>query len=462
MKRMSKPSRLLVIDYSGNPTHLGHLRCGKWMAHQGKFDHVFYAISGKPATRSDSLDGELRYELAVAATAGDSELSASRVNLYQPGMSWALTAIDGLQKQFPEASISFGISGEYLDPKHRFWLKNWIGAAELFERAVATVFPRGDQTVAQVRDWARLIPEARIEVFYAPSSPISGHQIRELVGSGKSIRYLIPDVVADRIRSSGAYLLPQTRLQQFNPRSAVRSVGLFLSEFDPITIADLRRAEELRESLRLDRIEFMPISRVDRAGTQLSSGYATDSIRYDMVVAATATNPYFRARYAVEQRPDASLSDLLGTLPYATGRIKPTLIFNADWLNPAHPMYLNRWGHIESLSKQWKVVAFTLPSVSCSQAIEWVELLSEDGAAIKIFHTDVDSVEGKDVRGFAQQGLPLAYSVPSPVENIIFKNGLYRPEEETNVFRTRYTASRSHRSRTDRRRASHSSSKRTA
>ena len=66
MARNRKKNKLLVIDYSGNPTHYGHLRCGKWMAAQAGFDHVLYAVSGSPATksRSDVLDPEVRYELA--------------------------------------------------------------------------------------------------------------------------------------------------------------------------------------------------------------------------------------------------------------------------------------------------------------------------------------------------------------------------------------------------------------
>ena len=117
-------------------------------------------------------------------------------------MSWALTAVDGLEQQFPNAEVSFGISGEYLDPNHRWWLKNWIGGAELFKRSVATIFPRGDQSVEQLRDWAKLVPEARIDVHYAPDLPVSATQIRRSSQTGSFDSLSHRGAVVDRINNS--------------------------------------------------------------------------------------------------------------------------------------------------------------------------------------------------------------------------------------------------------------------
>lgn len=417
--------RLLVIDYSGNPTHNGHLRCGKWMVNQAGFDHVFYAVSGSPATKSKTevLDPELRHEFAVAATAQDKDLSACRVNLHRAGMSWALTAVEGVQELYPNASVSFGISGEYLDPDHRFWLKRWIGADHLFKSSVATVFPRAEQSVEQLRAWAKLVPEARIEVFYAPASPLSATQIRDLLACGRSIRYLAPDAMVERVYSSGAYREAATPLAGlFNPFAAVASVAVFLADFDPITLADLRRAEVLRESHCFDRVEFLPIAGFRDGLTAV----APAELRYEMAVAATASNPFFRAsRLDIERAcvssPYFSLADMCERYGHS---VKMTVLCEADWLDPSHQFWLGRWFGVEALFRMCRFVAMANARVSVEQAKRWAKALK--GASIEVVAPPGDSVGAGEVRDFVLRGLPLAYSVPAPVENIIAKSGLYR------------------------------------
>ena len=402
------------------------------MAAQAGFDHVLYAVSGSPATksRSDVLDPEVRYELSVAATAGDRELSASRVNLWQPGMSWALTAVDGLEQQFPNAEVSFGISGEYLDPNHRWWLKNWIGGAELFKRSVATIFPRGDQSVEQLRDWAKLVPEARIDVHYAPDLPVSATQIRDLVRQGRSIRYLTAESVVDRINNSTWFrgvesLAPQV----FDASKPVKSVCLFLSEFDPITLGDLRRAEIARERYKFDRVEFVPVA----GPSQTMKTFAPAEIRYEMALAATNSNPFFAASRLdidFDENSFPLFTSVLVNRKYAKSE-RPDWMVYADWLNPEHPSWIGAW--VGAPLVWFDRIVYVLPTKTAGalQAKEWAKRLP--GVRIKIVDEQTDTVSAGDVRQWVSSRLPLAYSVPQAVENIIYKNGLYRP----NSFRGR-------------------------
>lgn len=432
MARNRKKNKLLVIDYSGNPTHYGHLRCGKWMVAQAGFAHVLYAVSGSPATksRSDVLDPEVRYELAVAATAGDRELSASRVNLWQPGMSWALTAVDGLEQQFPNAEVSFGISGEYLDPNHRWWLKNWIGGAELFKRSVATIFPRGNQTVEQLRDWAKLVPDARIDVHYAPDLPVSATQIRDLVKQGRSIRYLTADAVVDLINNSTWFRgVGKLATQVFDASKPVQSVCLFLAEFDPITFGDLRRAEIAREKYKFDRVEFIPVA----GPSQTMKTFAPAEIRYEMALAATTSNPYFAAsRFDIDYDENSYplFTSVLVHRKYMKAE-RPDWMVYADWLNPEHSSWIGAWIGAPAVWFDRTIYVLPTKTAGAAQAREWAMRLP--GARIAIVDAQTDTASAGDVRQWVSSRLPLAYSVPQAVENFIYKNGLYRP----NGFRGR-------------------------
>jgi nicotinate-nucleotide adenylyltransferase len=64
----------------------------------------------------------------------------------------------------------------------------------------------GQEELAALVEQARELYGARIEVFTMRSIDISSTDLREMIGRGESIRYLIPDAAADYIRESGIYL----------------------------------------------------------------------------------------------------------------------------------------------------------------------------------------------------------------------------------------------------------------
>ncbi len=52
---------------------------------------------------------------------------------------------------------------------------------------------------------------ARLTVLNAPLLEISATHIRSLIAAGKSIKYLVPDAVADEIERSRFYKRPQSK-----------------------------------------------------------------------------------------------------------------------------------------------------------------------------------------------------------------------------------------------------------
>jgi nicotinic acid mononucleotide adenylyltransferase len=97
------------------------------------------------------------------------------------------------------------IGSEYLDPKHPYTLTKWMGAEELFKMVKFIAIPRGWTDIEKAKTWAKRVPNADVEVIYAPSVPVSSEDIRNLVKEGNPTLYCTPFDVAQLIAKKGLY-----------------------------------------------------------------------------------------------------------------------------------------------------------------------------------------------------------------------------------------------------------------
>ncbi len=186
------------------------------------------------------------------------------------------------RRDFPNAELFGMMSGEYLDPQAEWFIKKWTGAKRLFELSTMLFFPRWDQSCDQLRDWAKLIPEARIEVVYAPSLPISATLIRERIKNGRSIRYLTDPAVETIVKKAGSFRTAESPTPRiFNPFEKIKRVALFIGSFNPLTFDDLVRAEYVREEYEHDRTVFVPLAEPEHNREIVE----TAEIRFEMCVA---------------------------------------------------------------------------------------------------------------------------------------------------------------------------------
>ncbi len=82
-------------------------------------------------------------------------------------------------------------------------------------------------------------------------------------------------------------------------------LGLFGGTFNPIHLGHLRAAEEVRESLQLDRLLFIPAARPPHKNATAVTPFA---VRLEMVRLAVADHEQFEVSDIENQRPDKSYS----------------------------------------------------------------------------------------------------------------------------------------------------------
>jgi nicotinate-nucleotide adenylyltransferase len=281
----------------------------------------------------------------------------------------------------------------------------------------------------QIKEWAKLIPQARIEILDVPSLPLSSTMIRQWVSQGRSIWYTTPWNVQQMIYKNGYYLKPgqATYKHEAPPLAEVRRVGIYPGAFDPITYGDLLKAEWARQELDLDRIDFVASGQLPNKRTV----HASAENRGDWVVAATADNPYFNAwRTDVES---GRVSYTLQTVEDAQRRygkdVELFVLIRAEYLNPSHPLTLSKWMGAEQLFKMCRFIAFPRDWTQIEKAQQWAKRIPN--ANIDVVYAPSIPIESNFVRELVGQGHSTMYCTPWDVQQLITKSGDYGADKVT-------------------------------
>ncbi len=195
--------KLGLLGGTFNPPHLGHLVCAQEACAQLELDGVvFIPVYSPPHKEVEDEPGvDVRVELTRLATAGEKRFSVSRVEADVPGRSFTVDTLRRLHKSSPVDELTFIMGG---DMAHA--LPTWHEPEAVLSLATLGVAEReGIRRTDIMERLAGLAGADRIRFFDMPRLDISSSSIRRRVASGRPIRYLVPDPVADYIASEGLY-----------------------------------------------------------------------------------------------------------------------------------------------------------------------------------------------------------------------------------------------------------------
>ena len=196
--------KLGLLGGTFNPPHLGHLVCAQEACTQLELDGVvFIPVYSPPHKEVEDEPGvDVRVELTRLATAGEKRFSVSRVEADVPGRSFTVDTLRRLHKSSPADELTFIMGG---DMAHA--LPTWHEPEAVLSLATLGVAEReGIRRTDIMERLAGLAGADRIRFFDMPRLDISSSSIRRRVASGRPIRYLVPDPVADYIASEGLYV----------------------------------------------------------------------------------------------------------------------------------------------------------------------------------------------------------------------------------------------------------------
>ncbi|MFV0523229.1 MAG: nicotinate-nucleotide adenylyltransferase [Acidimicrobiales bacterium] len=195
--RSPEPRRVALLGGTFDPPHIGHLVLADQTLDQLGVDEVWLVVSNQPWQKVGSREitpAPVRLELVEAAVAGRPGLTASAVEIELGGPSYTFDTLDALHRDHPddEFSLVMGIDAAA-------GLDTWHRAEELRDRCRIVVANRpgaDDQPLPE--GWT-------VDRLAIPALDVSSTELRQLVAAGRSIRYLTPDGVIQRLDRAGLY-----------------------------------------------------------------------------------------------------------------------------------------------------------------------------------------------------------------------------------------------------------------
>jgi nicotinate-nucleotide adenylyltransferase len=202
--------RLGIMGGAFDPIHMAHLVTAQEALLQFQLDQVLFMPAGDPPHKERRMaPAELRFLFVSVATASNPRFSASRFELDRSAISYTVDTLEHLADVLPPGAEMFFITGAdaVLD------ILTWKDPARVLELSTFIAATRPGYDLARLSGLLKqlraetvgLVPEARVKVMEVPALAISSSMIRERLAAGLTVRYLVPEAVAQLIEKSGFY-----------------------------------------------------------------------------------------------------------------------------------------------------------------------------------------------------------------------------------------------------------------
>ncbi len=143
----------------------------------------------------------VRLELCRLAAAGSDWLEVSELEVGREGPSYTADTLALLREQEPDDELTLILGADQAAN-----LASWHQPERVMELArVAVAAREGMEREAVIRRLHDLGDTGMIDFFEMPRIDISSTLVRERVGQGQPLRYLVPDAVAQAVSERGLY-----------------------------------------------------------------------------------------------------------------------------------------------------------------------------------------------------------------------------------------------------------------
>lgn len=195
-------SRLGMLGGTFDPVHIGHLVMGEAAREQLSLDRVLFVPTGQPWRKSHrEITPPLhRVEMLRLALSGNDYFELSLLEIDREGPSYSEVTLAALQGANPGAELFFILGRDALDD-----LPNWHDPSAVVRLATLVVADREGVASSMPENPAVARLNARVVPLSMPVIGVSSTDLRERAAAGRSIRYLVPEAVAEYIEAHGLY-----------------------------------------------------------------------------------------------------------------------------------------------------------------------------------------------------------------------------------------------------------------
>ena len=181
---------------SFNPIHTGHLIIANHVLNTGIIDKLWFVVSPQnPFKKSNSLLNEYdRLHLVRVATEEDNRIYVTDAEFHLEKPSYTSQTLIYLTEKYPGHHFYIIIGSDSYQN-----LPQWKNGAFMMKNYDFIIYPRPGFEIDQEKAPNMLVIPA------APLLDISSTQIRNLIKDGKSIRYMVPEIVFEEIEANRFY-----------------------------------------------------------------------------------------------------------------------------------------------------------------------------------------------------------------------------------------------------------------
>lgn len=195
-----------IMGGTFDPIHIGHLLLGEFAYEDFGLDEIWFLPNGNPPHKdTEETKKALRHRVNMVKLS-IADVSYFRLNLYEAEVdhhSYTYQTMQEFNRLYPDDSFYFILGADSL-----FSIEQWMYFREIFPTCTILAAMRDDKDAEEMRRQMRYLKEkygARIELLQAPLLEISSTTLRERAARGLSLRYMVPDTVAEYIRKNRLY-----------------------------------------------------------------------------------------------------------------------------------------------------------------------------------------------------------------------------------------------------------------
>ena len=180
---------------SFNPVHNGHLIIAKHVINNTDLKQVWMVISPQnPLKKSNSLLNKYdRLNMVQSALEGETKIKTSTIEFNLPSPSFTIDTLAYLKEKHKQHQFSIIMGSDSFTN-----IKKWKNYEMIIKNYEIYIYQRTGYPIQNIE-------EAIVSKLEAPLIEISSSAIRKIIKEGKSIRYLVPDVVNQQIKENKYY-----------------------------------------------------------------------------------------------------------------------------------------------------------------------------------------------------------------------------------------------------------------
>ena len=190
--------RVGIFGGTFDPIHIGHLIIGQEIMLECALDRVVFMPSGDPPLKHTMTSAEDRAVMVSLSVRDYPGFELSRFELSRSGKSYTIETLRHLRRNMGEDTKIFLIIGA----DNAVEMGDWFDPEGVLDLAQVLVAERPGFERERVDPAFK----SRMQFIETPLIDISSTAIRERVRNRKPISFLVPDAVADYIRTQGLYL----------------------------------------------------------------------------------------------------------------------------------------------------------------------------------------------------------------------------------------------------------------